>query len=683
MKTPLLLLCTLTISLLSGQSSDWLPKDAVLYYKYQSFGFPVLIEIYEITVEEAISTDTSEIRILSESCNNCGGIDFDAGYFERVSQKLWYVTNLDSTRYLLYDFGAQVGDTVTYLGRLDPIEYGYYVVHSIDTIDFLDTLIAAHSIQSHQEWEYGWIIYEGIGSGGYFVPQYGLADPGIGPLIGYWHPSKGFHCFVPEACPLVLSSEDYFPFPELKTRFYQIPGHSRHPIYAVGFDTTQISGDTLIAFPNQSVSDSIHYEFPPQEDCYARDGGWMFHHMRFLTDGKAIFYTGSAMQAEHLPAGDAFTIETRAELNDSWLAMRSLNSNYDTIEITATVAEVFQMEILGKTDTVKRISLSSEQTDAFDDLNLLLGKNEGLVSSVNFRQLMREGSSASLNPYDHQGTYPVVGIEPSNAGARNLTWRKVWDFEVGDILHIADYSWVVHNGLPTYEDYIWTILSRNNTLDEVTYLIDVQMRTRIEDTTEIVQFSRDTILRTYGNDPDFDEIPGTRLGPGAKYYEQGIFNGRDTKCTDDYATFFDYMGCLIPPIIDACLDNSCAMYIEGLGGGYIQCFAIGQAWSHTLRYYKKGNEEWGTPFDFTVSTTDIAQTGDFNIYPNPVSDKIFIETSEPVTHVRILTPAGMIVIEGQIYQDKILDAGDLPPGLYFIQVYNERERIASQKIIMN
>ncbi|MBK7426921.1 MAG: T9SS type A sorting domain-containing protein [Saprospiraceae bacterium] len=70
-------------------------------------------------------------------------------------------------------------------------------------------------------------------------------------------------------------------------------------------------------------------------------------------------------------------------------------------------------------------------------------------------------------------------------------------------------------------------------------------------------------------------------------------------------------------------------YIEGLAGPYYK-HAIFYERERSLKYFKKGNEESGEPFTFTVSTSEKLNSEAVSIFPNPVAagSEIFLKNLE-------------------------------------------------------
>ena len=71
-----------------------------------------------------------------------------------------------------------------------------------------------------------------------------------------------------------------------------------------------------------------------------------------------------------------------------------------------------------------------------------------------------------------------------------------------------------------------------------------------------------------------------------------------------------------------------------------------------LKYFKKGSETWGTPFDMSLLSNNekVELPNEFELLPNPTSDNIQINSSHPINDGQLL----IYNIAGQlIFQEKI------------------------------
>jgi hypothetical protein len=220
------------------------------------------------------------------------------------------------------------------------------------------------------------------------------------------------------------------------------------------------------------------------------------------------------------------------------------------------------------------------------------------------------------------------------------------------------------------------------TFDRLT-LLEVYSETGL-----IKTLKRDTITTEYADDSHFNLLPGTYLGDHESnlepYCTQGVFNGRETKCKRA-DILYDYVGssCLNLSYTEACI--TCAEYIKGLGGGYYNCQGQeGDKHIYELIYYQKGSEEWGTPFDFTVSTKEVSTEFGFKYYPNPADKTVLIQAPQSGRYdIVILNIQGqMLLRETQGQTTSEIDVSKLSPGMYFIQIIFESDLVYIKPLII-
>jgi len=92
-------------------------------------------------------------------------------------------------------------------------------------------------------------------------------------------------------------------------------------------------------------------------------------------------------------------------------------------------------------------------------------------------------------------------------------------------------------------------------------------------------------------------------------------------------------------------------------------------------YRLYATEKWAT------STSNIVENVfDYNIFPNPTSDKLYFQSSTPMTW-SIYDMYGKLNLTGDCYQDCEVSVTNLIPGLYLVQLENETGQRQSTKII--
>jgi len=101
-----------------------------------------------------------------------------------------------------------------------------------------------------------------------------------------------------------------------------------------------------------------------------------------------------------------------------------------------------------------------------------------------------------------------------------------------------------------------------------------------------------------------------------------------------------------------------------------------------LVYYKKGEEEWGTPVIILNTEENLFKSVELVLYPNPARDKFHIKH---LPHIKILqiniyNQVGEMVISCSDYEDG-MNISRLTPGLYIVEIVTNESRIKEKLII--
>ena len=80
-----------------------------------------------------------------------------------------------------------------------------------------------------------------------------------------------------------------------------------------------------------------------------------------------------------------------------------------------------------------------------------------------------------------------------------------------------------------------------------------------------------------------------------------------------------------------------------------------------------------------TSTNDLQTLPNLMLYPNPVQDKLYLETTEQNWHYQILNLQGQLILKGN-YEDNI-EVSKLPSGIYFLQLGREEKIFKAIKFV--
>jgi len=249
----------------------------------------------------------------------------------------------------------------------------------------------------------------------------------------------------------------------------------------------------------------------------------------------------------------------------------------------------------------------------------------------------------------------IVGI--SSISAQNVsTVREIYDYEIGDEFHYSRYF------SPSMPD--WFIIKVDNkyyspTLDSVFYHLDVvEWTINPSNGNQIIKYYLDTLMYSKLDSAIHDSIDTT-------YSNTNFYNNRKVNLYSYY-------------IIG---EYTSHYYIEGVGYYYDGYDNMGYSWWQEPRYYKKGNETWGTPLIVSIAELQ-PEIFYLKAFPNPASSYIsfeFINGSFSFTQIEILDVFGQQKMLRNIFRTEklVLDVEDLESGLYFYRLYDSKANLHS------
>ncbi len=385
--------------------------------------------------------------------------------------------------------------------------------------------------------------------------------------------------------------------------------------------------------------------------------------------------------------GETITIQPQRYLNESWEAYRFPNNSGNYIE--AKVTNLFQNIVHSDLDSLKTISffckdsLGNTISHLVNQMKLEVSKHYGMLRSLNFLNFPNDTSFLLLASHNHL-----------SSGVKNLKWKEIYDFEVGDEFHIHEYITGIPYQSDGYEKRI--VLSKSNTSSSWIYIVDREYY--FENDQGDTLHTRDTITEIY----PFFYYSDTIL-PRELFNFDNFGNGSAVHWNVDYsqyylqkkkihkASFYDQV--LIGDTCAVFLLGSSVpdtFYLENLGGGYYHAAGSGSYNNRILEYYKKTDCVWGNPINFGLfNHLKTINTAFFKLktFPNPSSDLIYINIPVNLqkSKLTVFDVMGRVVINKKlrdIQQSEIftLDIQGLTSGMYNIRIQS-KDKIWQSKIV--
>jgi hypothetical protein len=477
-------------------------------------------------------------------------------------------------------------------------------------------------------------------------------------------------------CPSVLAQEqpaDYQIFRQDATYFYSETEGWSYAVQGMRLDSSALTAEGTEWYNYHSV----YYTWiePEMYTCYHPDGpSWMGWKLLIKPNGDNVLY-GRHANDFLTPVEDTILIRTNALPGDTWCYIHAdIDLGPDTM---ATVTRYGTMSFLGITDSVKVIQFGGD--------SIILSKQHGLVRALNFRDY--------LPGYGYE-KYELSGItaNDTNIGVHLLKRNDIYNYEVGDIFHKSRHVDGWPGGI-MYDVYEVLDKSLSGDQDSVYYNLSyINWYVGPEGTSDPVY---DTIDKIYSGLDEYvmgDYFPNeSKWDPewGAFYemwmvYNEEIFTGR-VVIDDPYEIF------LWPEPPDSCFSQMATYsgfsYIEGCGdlmhlyNDYHECVPC-----ESLDYFKKGSEEWGTPFTIPIGLNELMQL-DARIYPVPAEDFVMIEVNR--SEIRTDLKITLSDLSGRIMAEKSVLPGHLPycmaissfeKGVYLL-VISSGNRQSARKIV--
>ena len=402
---------------------------------------------------------------------------------------------------------------------------------------------------------------------------------------------------------------------------------------------------------------------------------------------------------------DTILIKTDAKLNETWTAYNGKSAKI----ITAVVADQDTLSFMGQVDSVKTIAFQVYDTTMspinhkLNSMYIKLSKKYGLIQTLNFYLFPDFQSEIFFEDrYDELDEFNLIGLSNPQIGVQNLTWMDVYDFQIGDELHVMyDYYAYGYNCSETHNSKktIYTILSRINFDNSITYKVE---RKQDKHTSLVFMDSNsyeyyfDTITWVISSDSLFDILPGVPIitynkgNPDWAYTHRMLntdpiekvipsthstieqWNENDT-CWKYSQGFF---GCW--PIYS---------YKKGLGGPYYECTDMGvdcAGWiKNNLVYYKKGSKTWGTPLSLKLGQKKYKDQL-FEIYPNPAHNFVFIRLDRykgDYCVINIYDLSGRNILSRSVKsanKEFQVDISSLPVGYYILELNSQIRKLIKQ-----
>lgn len=378
-------------------------------------------------------------------------------------------------------------------------------------------------------------------------------------------------------------------------------------------------------------------------------------------------------------------IKVSASPGDSWIAILSFMDTGEAVMATCTKIEYTDIGN-GVMDSVKTIQFSNDLCD------LIISKNHGIVQTPNWNF--------------NQWRAPQPCIERVWEEDEILQQTKIpfgdqaSDLQEGVELHILDIKGHELLGNVTTKEIRAFFMFK--TFDEVkgeyslTFAEEVKEIKWVEGVTTERTY-RDTTTTVFSRWPGIDvaadeSVPINQFfweddGEWASIVNYGQYNNRLTYSHLPAAyngSVSEYPEGCFPLTFD--LEGPYSYY-DGLAGPYYDTGNFYPVY-RMLNYYKKGNEEFGDPFDFLLSADEQLIASGIEMYPNPVGNhKELIVTNLPqgvhIVQITDLTGKTLFTANMDAYvgDTQRVQLPELHSGIYLISFQTKSGGVYFRKLM--
>ena len=429
-------------------------------------------------------------------------------------------------------------------------------------------------------------------------------------------------------------------------------------LYGIRIDSIEFHDDysRYYNYPTQQ-----RYEYAEGEYYTDPSASWIGMYVDVFGNGDNIFY-----DQDYIP----FTIKTKANIGDSWVASEHSWGSINAAIISTEYNEIFP-DIF---DSIKWVQLTYNN----QQLDLRLSKNYGLIDFPSFYRF-----------YLHSLIPSLVGIEnDAELIGTNFFMNEIMNsLEIGDEVH---YRNTAYFGSFFKRKVVDKILSDK----KVTYIYEGcgQINQTQPIDTSYYTFWYDTVAFPVNIMPK--EIIFDTAVFGSEFY-MGIGNKvYDFTCTDvdgfrfscyvkddefevDSRVFWQTMA------YDHFSSNSVNVFAKGIGN-YRGPESDSDTDSDVIDYYYNiDGLSCGIPYEINCNTgLNELHNSKFSISPNPNNGVFNIHSSPKIEEVKVYNINGQIVWQANEFNETQIDLSNLSEGLYLLELKTEKQELIHQKVVI-
>jgi hypothetical protein len=402
--------------------------------------------------------------------------------------------------------------------------------------------------------------------------------------------------------------------------------------------------------------------------------------------GRKIIMTNEQQEIFINLNGDSLVFWKYASLDESWKFFNSENGYFEAT-VLKKGPETFYINNTAVIDSVLTFVIHFKDKEThlvaehiFNGRIWKISKAYGFVKTYDILNFPKDTNSLVL-----------AGDDKFHIGVKNLTEKDIHNYEVGDEFHITynKSSPSSHGTFYFGASYINKVLKKSLIGDTLVYEMQqiivrdgsvstVIIKVPVKGSTNFIETIPLTPMRfsqRFDIPPIFAgynyQIFDTTMGVISKVSRNFEYNSK----TEDTFCYSDTLRGL----------NWESQYLEGLGGPYYHDVDNGYYEIRRLDYYKKGNKEWGTPYNISLVVFANKLKASIILSPNPVTDQIRISSEEiQNTFYKVYNIEGKETMDGSFSSgDEIINVNSLRTGIYSIMIMKEGEVVYTSRFLKN
>lgn len=448
-----------------------------------------------------------------------------------------------------------------------------------------------------------------------------------------------------------------------------------HYLRGIRIDSIKTISGNIVLYPYKTARG----QYLGDKFTLRRGGSWLGNIITIQPDGTHLFGTYRE---------DTVIIRAQAGVNDSWLLYDDTASTF----YEATVTMVDTMTVLGNSDSIKVIKIIAREQngvrtqDSLNNKEIILSKNHGFIQTIDLYMFPIQGLDLlTMRDIDYftlkAGAFSFHITDFKNPGK-----FAIYDFRTGDVFQQYAYNIPSPRDHSEIHDSIIskTIISPS----EIEYIIwhyensynQITKKTKITQTTDTLNVDIGPLITTTEMPEEWGMTSYIYYNPADTTF---CFTGHKYSILTNYIV---YKG-----------DSAWAKTLYPCGGAnneykagigrvhYSECVDINAGGPNpvtNMTFVRKNGIPCGAYYN--VGIKNITSKNRITLYPNPVTDLLYVSTDIQNISVSMFDVMGHTVFQRTSPSGEMsIDTHQLANGIYFVRLTNDDGYISNHRVIIS